>query len=144
MQKIDAPLILGDVWMLSATQMSTQLIEPDDSTPLLALAVAIWLVVSALRGDYDFAEREDEDAPFLVGWSVVTGVLDACFSWACYTVLLLAVLSLAVSHGMLDAAPVLTVDASSKVSPVLEVQIALLITMTAWRGFYYGLREGLV
>jgi fumarate reductase subunit D len=73
---------------------------------------------------------------------VYYGVLQACFTWLFFAPIHVLVLALLVSNGWLDAGPVMDVEFGAKVSPVLEVDVALLITMTAWRAFYYGIREG--
>lgn len=143
LRSTDGAVIVGDAFIVSSTQLSSSLIPADEVTTYGALALVIWLTVASLRGDYTCFERISEEGSFLIGWLLYQGVLQGCFTWLFYTVLHIMLLSAAVSHGWLEAGPVLDIELGAKVSPILEVDVALLITMTAWRAFYYGRRENL-
>jgi fumarate reductase subunit D len=107
-----------------------------------ATTVACWILVGFLRGDYR-TELSDE-ASWMPGWTVYTGILNACFTWLFSTPVVLLVYAVLVSHGWIDANPIMAIEEGAKVSPALEIQVALLIVMTAWRGLYFGFRDGVI
>jgi hypothetical protein len=138
---VDVALVCGDAWMVATTHMVTDLIPISELTTFTMVALPLWGTIAAIRGDYTSYARIQEEGSFLVGWSVYVGVLQACFSWLFFTVGHLLTLSFLITHGLLDSAPVIDIEAGARVPPILEVDVALLITMSAWRGMYYALRE---
>lgn len=143
-QDVDMALIFGDAWMVACSHFASSLIPPSELTPFSALAVSLWILSATVRGDYTSYRRVSEEGSFLVGWTVYIGILQACFSWLFFTPAHLCVLAFLVSHGMVDPSPVIHIEMGSRVSPILEVDVAMLVTMTTWRAFYYMIQERLI
>eukprot|EP00892_Ulva_mutabilis_P003591 jgi/Ulvmu1/1603/UM111_0032.1 len=138
----DGALIFGDMW-IAATAFATSGLLPDgDIAPLTATALSIWCITSFVRGDYS-TSAESESA-WIHGWSTYTGILYACHTWLFATPVLLLAYAVLVSNGLMDADPVMNVVEGSRVSPALELQVALLILMTAWRGLYHAFKDGIL
>lgn len=135
-------LIFGDSWIVATTFLTSSLFPMKDIPVATAAVVSCWVLAGLVRGDYKF--EEDEDTAWLPGWTVYTGILAGCFTWLFSTPLVLLSYSVLVSHGWLDANPIMVIEEGSKVSPALEIQVALLIVMTAWRGLYYAFRDGVI
>jgi hypothetical protein len=142
--KADGAVMMGDMWMVASTQLLTNVISSDQLLHHTPIALAIWVCVAGARGDYTEYAKMSEGGSYIMGWTVYQGVLQACFTWLFFTPAHLLVLAVCVSQGWLDPAPIMDVELGAKVSPVLEVDVALLITTTTWRAFYYGVREGLL
>lgn len=142
--RVDGALALGDTWILTSTQLLSSLLPGTQLFLHGGLALGTWLCVSGARGDFTCAQRLSDEGSHIIGWRVYTGILQACFSWMLYAPLHMLLLALLVSNGIFDAAPVLGPGMGSKVSPVLEADLALLATMATWRAFYYGMAEGLL
>lgn len=142
--RVDGALALGDTWILTSTQLLSSLLPGTQLLQHGALALGAWLCVSGARGDFTCAQRLSDEGSHIVGWRVYSGVLQACFSWMLYAPLHMLLLALLVSNGVFDAEPVLGLGMGSRVSPVLEADLALLATMATWRAFYYGMAEGLL
>ena len=100
------------------------------------------MLVGLVLGDYSL--DDNDDAAWMPGWTVYTGILAGCFTWLFSTPLVLLVYAVLVSHGLIDQTPVTVIEEGAKVSPALEIQVALLIIMTAWRGLYYAFRDGVI
>lgn len=135
-------LIFGDSWIVATTFLTSSLFPANDVTCATAAVVGCWVLAGWVRGDYK--NGSDEDAAWVPGWTVYTGILAGCFTWLFSTPLVLLSYSFLVSHGWIDATAVTVIAEGSKVSPALEIQVALLIVMTAWRGLYYAFRDGLL
>ena len=135
-------LIFGDSWIIATTFLTSSLFPQTDIPYATAAVVSCWVLVSLVRGDYK--SDDDDDAAWVPGWTVYTGILAARFTWLFSTPLVLLAYSVLVSHGLVDETPVMVIEEGAKVSPALEIQVALLIVMTAWRGLYYAFRDGVV
>jgi hypothetical protein len=122
--------------------LTSSLFPSNDVPAATAAVVGCWVLAGWVRGDYK--SNYDEDAAWVPGWTVYTGILAACFTWLFSTPLILLTYSVLVSHGWIDATPIVVIEEGSKVSPALEIQVALLIVMTAWRGLYYAFRDGVL
>lgn len=138
----DGALMFGDMWIVATTFATSGLLPNSDIAPLTATALSIWCITSFVRGDYSTAS--EPDSSWIHGWSTYTGILYACHTWFFATPVLLLVYAILVSNGLMDADPVVNVAEGSRVSPALELQVALLILMTAWRGLYHAFKDGIL
>jgi hypothetical protein len=135
-------LIFGDSWIVATTFLTSSLFPSNDVPAATAAVVGCWVLAGWVRGDYK--SDDGEEAAWVPGWTVYTGILAGCFTWLFSTPLVLLTYAVLVSHGWIDATPVVAIEEGSKVSPALEIQVALLIVMTAWRGLYYAFRDGVI
>lgn len=140
--KTDGALIFGDLWIGATAFATSGLLSPSEIPSITATALSVWCMTSLVRGDYSTAP--DSEAAWIHGWSTYTGILYACHTWLFATPVLLLAYAVLVSHGLLPADPVMHVVEGSRVSPALELQVALLILMTAWRGIYYAFKDGIL
>lgn len=140
--RTDGALIFGDMWMAATAFATSGLLSGSDIPPYTATALTIWCSASLIRGDYSTAP--ESESSWIHGWSTYTGILYACHTWFFATPAILLAYTLLVSNGVLDADPVMQVAEGARVSPALELQVALLILMTAWRGIYYAFKDGVI
>lgn len=138
----EVALICGDSWVVATTFLTSSLFPQSDVKVATAAVVICWVLTGLVRGDYNC--EGDDDAAWVPGWTVYTGIMAACFTWLFSTPLVLLAYSVLVSQGWVDADPIMVIVEGSKVSPALAIQVALLIVMTAWRGLYYAFRDGVI
>lgn len=138
----DGALIFGDLWIGATAFATSGLLSSSEISPITATALSVWCITSLIRGDY--STDPDSEAAWIHGWSTYTGILYACHTWLFATPVLLLAYAVLVSHGLLPADPVMHVAEGSRVSPALELQVALLILMTAWRGLYFAFKDGIL
>lgn len=138
----DGALIFGDMWIVATAFATSGLLPDGDIAPLTATALTIWCFTSLIRGDY--STTPESESSWIHGWSTYTGILYACHTWFFATPILLLAYAVLVSNGLMDADPVVNVAEGSRVSPALELQVALLILMTAWRGIYNAFKDGIL
>lgn len=160
----DGTLVLGDAVMVASTQLSSERIPWDEAGPLLAVSVAAWVLAAAARGDYLPDKRAEYDDPLSLslGFPVLIGIADACVTWAVAVVPAIGadawlaarflVNPLTVAAAVSPHAAAATSAAAGTfargaagpaehmLSPELEVLVALLITMSSWRGIAAWLR----
>lgn len=75
-----------------------------------------------------------------LGWPIFQAVVDAMITWAVSMVLAIIGFSWLVSNYVVEPGLVLEVARDGQLSPQLEISVALLITMTCWRGMAARLR----
>jgi hypothetical protein len=160
----DGTLVLGDAVMVASTQLSSERISWDEAAPLLAVSVAAWVLASAARGDYLPDRRHEYDDPLSLslGFPVLIGIADACVTWAVAVVPAVGADAWLAAHFFVNpltvAAAVSPYAAAATsaaggtfaqgaagppehvLSPQLEVLVAMLITMSSWRGIAAWLR----
>jgi hypothetical protein len=161
----DGTLVLGDAVMVASTQLSSERIAWEEAGPLLAVSVGAWVLAAAARGDYLPERRLEYDDPLSLslGFPVLIGIADACVTWACAVVPAIGMDAWLAAHFLVNpltvGAPVsasaLAATAATAagtfargaagppehvLSPELEVLVALLITMSSWRGIAAWLR----
>jgi len=156
----DGTLVLGDAVMVASTQLSSERIAwGDEAAPLLFVSVGCWILAAAARGDYLPDKRREYDDPLslMMGFPVLIGIADACVTWAVAVVPAMGldawlaasflVDPLAVAAAVSPKAAAATAIAAGTfargaaagpeahaLSPQLEVLVAMLITMSSWRG----------
>lgn len=159
----DGTLVLGDAVMVASTQLSSERISWDEAGPLLAVSVAAWVLAAAARGDYlpDRAREYDDPLSLSLGFPVLIGIADACVTWAVAVVPAVGADAWLAAHFLVNPLTVaaavspyaaaatagLTTFAQGAagppehvLSPQLEVLVAMLITMSSWRGIAAWLR----
>jgi hypothetical protein len=105
------------------------------------LAVS-WVAAGGLCGDYMMVpDPDDNPLSDAMGWPAVRGIVAACITWAATIPLALAGYAWLVSHWLVEPVSVMEVPRDGQLSPQLEVSVALLITMSCWRGMAARLRS---
>ncbi|GIL73574.1 hypothetical protein Vretimale_5185 [Volvox reticuliferus] len=139
----DTTLLLGDCVMILATEASSERIEWSSFPALVGVLLVCWVTAGAWNGDYSpGGSRAHEDVPWQLSMLGPTfgSVLGAALTWAFASTASVAAYAVLVARNALDAAPVVEGLNSDDLSPQLEVVVALLITMTCWRGIVSKLR----
>lgn len=139
----DTTLLLGDCVMIAATQTSSERIPWSDIPALLGVLLVCWVAAGAWNGDYSpSGTRAHDDVPWQLSMLGPTfgSVLGAALTWAFAATGSVAAYAVLVARNAMDAAPVVEGLNSDDLSPQLEVVVALLITMTCWRGIASRLR----
>ncbi|GIL49535.1 hypothetical protein Vafri_5736 [Volvox africanus] len=139
----DTTLLLGDCVMILATEASSERIEWSSFPALVGVLLVCWVTAGAWNGDYSpGGSRAHEDVPWQLSMLGPTfgSVLGAALTWAFAATASVAAYAVLVARNALDAAPVMEGLNSDDLSPQLEVVVALLITMTCWRGIASKLR----
>lgn len=137
----DGILILGDAVMVLATELSSERIALEQIPALGGVAVASWVIAGAILGDY--TQEPDPDANPLsdaLGWPIFAAVVNAMITWALGMVVSIFGFSWLVSNFIVEPEMVLEVARDGMLSPQLEISVALLITMSCWRGMAARLR----
>jgi hypothetical protein len=127
--------------MVLATELSSERLPLEQLPALASVAVLSWVVAGAALGDY--MARPDPDANPLsdaLGWPIFAAIVNAMITWAVALVVSLLGYSWLVSSFVVDPAMVMEVPHDGELSPQLEVSVALLITMSCWRGTAARLR----
>ncbi|GLC45800.1 hypothetical protein PLESTB_001154600 [Pleodorina starrii] len=139
----DTTLILGDCVMILATEASSERIDWSSFPALVGVLLVCWVAAGAWNGDYSpSGSRAHEDVPWQLSMLGPTfgSVLGAALTWAFASTASVAAYAVLVARNALDAAPVVEGLNTDDLSPQLEVVVALLITMTCWRGIASKLR----
>jgi hypothetical protein len=160
----DGTLVLGDAVMVASTQLSSERISWDEVGPLLAVSVGAWVLAAAARGDYLPDKRDEYDDPLSLslGFPVLIGIADACVTWAVAVVPAVGLDAWLAAHFFVNPLTVAAAvsphaaaatsaaagtfargaaaPAEHMLSPQLEVLVAMLITMSSWRGIAAWLR----
>lgn len=131
----DGTLMCGDVVMLLATEASSDRIPWDQLPYLAAVVITSWVVTATAKGDY--RGNQFDDFEIMSGLYIVRAIFGATATWAISTTLAILGYSFLVSHFLVN--PELLV-VSKEVSPQIEVIVAMLVTMTSWRGIAARLR----
>ncbi|KXZ53408.1 hypothetical protein GPECTOR_7g1305 [Gonium pectorale] len=139
----DTTLLLGDCVMILATEASSERIEWSSFPALVGVLLVSWVTAGAWNGDYSpNGTRAHEDVPWQLSMLGPTfgSILGAALTWAFASTAAAAAYAALVAGNALDAAPVVEGLNTDDLSPQLEVIVALLITMTCWRGIASRLR----
>ncbi|PNW76286.1 hypothetical protein CHLRE_12g540700v5 [Chlamydomonas reinhardtii] len=139
----DGTLLLGDCVMILATEASSERIEWASFPALVGVLLGTWVAAGAWNGDYSpDGTRAHQDVPWQLAMLGPTygAVLGAALTWSLAATASVAAYSGLVAGGLLDPVPVVEGINSEDMSPQLEVIVALLITMTCWRGIASKLR----
>jgi hypothetical protein len=152
--------------MVASTQLSSERISWDETAPLLAVSVGAWVLAAAAKGDYLSGKKDEYDDPLSLslGFPVLIGIADACVTWAVAVVPAIGMDSWLAAHFYVNPAavsPRAILEAGAGfagawqqtvgggvgggarehvLSPQLEVLVAMLITMSSWRGIAAWLR----
>ncbi|KAG2433734.1 hypothetical protein HXX76_008098 [Chlamydomonas incerta] len=139
----DGTLLLGDCVMILATEASSERIEWASFPALVGVLLGTWVAAGAWNGDYSpDGSRAHQDVPWQLAMLGPTygAVLGAALTWSLSATASVAAYAGLVAGGRLDPVPVVEGINSEDMSPQLEVIVALLITMTCWRGIASKLR----
>ncbi|KAG2491581.1 hypothetical protein HYH03_010148 [Edaphochlamys debaryana] len=139
----DTTLLLGDCVMIVATEASSERIEWSAFPPLVGVMLAAWVAAGAWNGDYSpSGTRAHDDVPWQLSMFGPTygAVLGAALTWAFASTAAVAAYAGLVAAGLLAAGPIVEDLNTEDLSPQLEVIVALLVTMTCWRGIAAKLR----
>lgn len=138
---LDGLLILGDAVMLLATELSSERIPLEQVPALASVAILSWIAAGAILGDYAMLRDPDENPlSNAMGWPIFQAVVNAMITWAVALVLSIGGFSWLVSNYVVEPELVLEVARDGQLSPQLEISVALLITMSCWRGMAARLR----
>ncbi|KAF8058043.1 hypothetical protein HT031_005703 [Scenedesmus sp. PABB004] len=138
---LDGTLLLGDAVMVLATEASSERLPIEQVPALATVAIGSWVAAAALLGDY--AMEPDPDSNPLsdaLGWPIFQAVVTAMITWAAAMVLAIGGFAWLVSHLVVEPGVVMEVERDGMLSPQLEVSVALLITMSCWRGMAARMR----
>jgi hypothetical protein len=138
---LDGTLILGDAVMVLATECSSERLPLEQLPALGGVAVLSWVLAGAILGDYT-AEPDPDANPLsdAMGWPIFAAVVNAMITWALGMVVSIFGFSWLVSNFIVEPEMVLEVARDGQLSPQLEISVALLITMSCWRGMAARLR----
>lgn len=138
---LDGILILGDAVMLLATEMSSERLPLEQVPALASVAIISWIAAGAILGDYAMLRDPDENPlSNAMGWPIFQAVVNAMITWAVAMVFSIGGFSWLVSNYMVEPELVLEVARDGMLSPQLEISVAMLITMSCWRGMAARLR----
>ncbi|KAF6249838.1 hypothetical protein COO60DRAFT_1706334 [Scenedesmus sp. NREL 46B-D3] len=138
---LDGLLILGDAVMLLATEMSSERLPLEQVPALASVAVISWVAAGAVLGDYAMLRDPDENPlSNAMGWPIFQAVVNAMITWAVAMVFSIGGFSWLVSSYVVEPELVLEVARDGMLSPQLEISVAMLITMSCWRGMAARLR----
>lgn len=138
---LDGPLIAGDVVMLLATEVSSERLSWEQMPYLGSVIVAAWVLAGGVTGDYTL-EEDPDDNPLsrALGWHIMVAIINACITWAVAMIPASVMYAFLVSHFLVEPQSVLELQRDGVLSPQLEISVALLITMSCWRGMAAKLR----
>lgn len=137
----DTTLILGDCVMIAATEASSERIQFNDMPTLIGVMLIAWIGAGAWNGDYNGRQPGAENWYLSLLGPTFSSIVNATVTWAFAATASLAAYSYLVSRNAMDAAPLVEGLNTEDLSPQLEVVVALLITMTCWRGIASKLRN---
>lgn len=137
----DGTLIFGDIVMILATEVSSERIPYESMGVLVGVMAGCWVAVAAAMGDYKGSTPTSDSLYISMLGPAFLAVLNATMTWAVSMMAAIAVYAFLVANNMLDAAPVVENLGEDDLSPQLEVVVALLITMSCWRGIACKLRN---
>lgn len=86
------------------------------------------------------ADPDENPLSNAMGWPIFQAVVNAMITWAASIVVAIIGYSWLVSNFFVDAETVLEVTRDGMLSPQLEISVAMLITMSCWRGMAARLR----
>jgi hypothetical protein len=132
---------MGDVVMIMATEASSDRV-PWEQMPMFGLIMSTsWVLCGAVVGDYTMELFNDvDDLMIAAGWPTFLAILNASVTWGLSTFLCLGAYSWLVSHWIVEPTMVLELKAQSGLPAQLEINVALLVIMTSWRGIATKLR----
>lgn len=154
----DTTLWAGDAIVLLCTQMSSDRLPMENQGIISVLLLTAWTAVAYAKRDYDL-QSADYDA-----WSVMepvsSAVQCAAFTWVLFAPLAAGMYSSLAAHHLLklpaDAVPQLpqmsgfgsaslwllppVTDSSLLAAPEVEILVAALFCLGAWRGLYSAYR----
>lgn len=136
----DTTLLLGDAVMIAATEASSERIELADMPTLIGVMLIAWLAAAAYNGDYSGRPATSDNWYMSLLGPTFSAIVNATVTWAFAATASIAVYSYLVSHNALSSVPLVEGLNTEDLSPQLEVVVALLITMTCWRGIASKLR----
>lgn len=127
--------------MVLATELSSERIALEQIPALGGVAVLSWIVAGAVLGDYT-AEPDPDANPLsdAMGWPIFAAVVNAMITWALGMVVSIFGFSWLVSNLVVEPEMVVEVARDGQLSPQLEISVALLITMSCWRGMAARMR----
>lgn len=127
--------------MVLATELSSERLPYEQLPALAGVTVTSWVLAAALLGDY--TKEPDPDANPLsdaLGWPIFIAIVNSMLTWAVALVASLLGYSWLVSNFIVEPEMIMEVARDGQLSPQLEVSVALLITMSCWRGMAARLR----
>ncbi|KAJ9506470.1 hypothetical protein QJQ45_019452 [Haematococcus lacustris] len=136
----DGTLLVGDVVMVVATEVSSERIPLEVLPQLAGVMAGSWVMAGLLMGDYKGTMPESENWYLNLLGPSFTAIINCCLTWSIAVTLALAVSSLCVANNILPSEPFFEDLATENLSPQLEVAVASLVTMCAWRGIAARLR----
>ncbi|KAL6764865.1 hypothetical protein V8C86DRAFT_2464909 [Haematococcus lacustris] len=136
----DGTLLMGDVVMVVATEVSSERIPLEVLPQLAGVMAGSWVMAGLLMGDYKGTMPESENWYLNLLGPSFTAIINCCLTWSIAVTLALAVSSLCVANNILPSEPFFEDLATENLSPQLEVAVASLVTMCAWRGIAARLR----
>jgi len=138
----DGTLILGDMVMIAATEISSERIPWESMPELTGVSLVAWVLCAVLLGDYRGRSPSSDNWYLSLLGPPFVAIVDATVTWASSATVSIAIFSLLVSSNLLDSGYNLVLEdlATDNLSPQLEVAVALLITMSCWRGIAARLR----
>eukprot|EP00775_Hariotina_reticulata_P005488 gene5488-5722_t len=138
---IDGTLMFGDAVMVLATEVSSERLPFEQVPALASVAVGSWILAAAVLGDYAMEPDPDENPlSNALGVPILQAVVSAMITWAASMVVAILGFSWLVSHYLVEPELVLELTRDGMLSPQLEISVALLITMSCWRGMAARLR----
>lgn len=127
--------------MVAATELSSERVPYEQLPALASVTVLAWVCAGAALGDYmKVADPDANPLSDAMGWPIFVAVANSMVTWAVGLVLSLLGYSWLVSSFIVDPEMVMEVAHDGQLSPQLEVCVALLITMSCWRGTAARLR----
>ncbi|KAK9810509.1 hypothetical protein WJX72_012008 [[Myrmecia] bisecta] len=142
---IDPTLVWGDCMMLLSTELASDRVPKDQMGLLSGVLVAAWVgvAVAVTKGDYRYKYSEPSmiyfNSPYAT--AMLIAMFTAATTWALFVPTALAAYASMVVHHLLDV-DVIRQPASSPYAlpPELEVVMAVLWTVSSWRGIYAAYR----
>ena len=146
LHKINGTLLLGDAIMVLTTHAASEKIPQENLALISIVACTCWVGTSLSKGDYNLVQYypNDEWISSQPGYSVYVGIRESAFAWMVFVPVVLTALASLVIHEVVDAAPIVIAAEGCRVSPELEVIVAIALTVPCWRGFYFAKRDGML
>ncbi|CAD7698590.1 unnamed protein product [Ostreobium quekettii] len=134
-------LAWGDVVMMAATHLASDMIPLPDQPALITTSALAWFMVALLKGDYA-AGGENQPSSLAVGMGLdlLNQLTRVMLTWLLFVPTAFVCYGWLVPQHLVDATVVLGKVPGRQLSAELEVLLAALITLTCWRGIYARIR----
>jgi len=139
----DGALMLGDCVMIAATEASSDRVGWAAMPVLGGVLLGSWLLVAVARGDYAPPREEPSSLAAMLGLPALVAITDAMLTWALTVPCALAAYAGLVSSGSVPPELMLHLGEGPHrgLAPQMEVVLATVITLSAWRGIAARLRS---